>query len=185
MAIKDIETYRYIQNICLDEIKFTENQEIQIYCEIADIINVCKNHTETAKNKDIWNIPKGSKANKDLGKACRKLSIAAIWQMIKIMRNFDRNNIFDGPFGEINHNTMDKALWQKIENNTKTAVAERVGDLIDTAEQALFSSSYSKVKLDKTDCWQIGNEFAEVMGVKVPHPEKGKMMKNNPNNRYK
>lgn len=183
--IKDPETYNYIHNICIEEIKFTEAQEIQIYCEIAKIINICAEHTENATNEDIWNIPRGSKANKQLGKACRNLSIAAIWQMIKIMRNFDKNNIFDGPFGDVNHDTMDKSLWNTIENKTKTAVADRVGDLIDTPEEALFSSAYSKVKLDKTDCWQIGNEFAEVMGVKAPHPEKGKMVKNKPNNRYK
>jgi len=171
--IKDIKLYREIQNLDINSIQFSKKQKQQIVEELGLILDICKDWTynyQHQKPHDITNKHGGH--NNALGNACRNASIASLWTMINIMKHISDCGITEGDVGvQTNTDALQPNMWKKIESESKTTVAERIASYTDTEQEALFSASWKNKKVDKSLAWQLGNNFAEVMGVKYPNPE--------------
>ena len=163
MNLKD---YRIIQEFDISEYLPTPKQ----IREIQTILDIAKDWTQNYAEDTPWDI--SGAHNKAFGEACRNASIGAQWTMINAIRQIDKEMIEVGDEGfAANHDVIDHKLLNKVENISKQSVAERYASYIDTLEEALGSSAYKNKKVDKKECWHIGNQFAEVMGVKMPNPE--------------
>jgi len=174
--IRDLKLYQQLQNFNIKDFNPAFEQLIKITDDLHLICAICNDWTQSTSSDTPWVIEKGSEHNKELGNICRNTSIAGQWTMIQLMRDMYAMDIEEGYKNTAaNHSTMSPQLWRDIENLTKTVVAENVASFTMTIDEVLYSSAYKDKKIGAGPCWQIGNEFAEVMGVKVPHPDKGKM----------
>ena len=174
--IKDLKLYQELQNFDIKDFHPNFEQLNKITEDLQLICAICNDWTQSKTTDTPWDITKGSEHNKELGNICRNTSIAGQWVMIQLMKDIHANSIQEGYKNTLaNHSTMSPQLWRQIENLTKTVVAEGVASFTYTRDEVLYSSAYKDKKIGAGPCWQIGNEFAEVMGVKVPHPDKGKM----------
>lgn len=174
--IRDLKLYQQLQNFNIKDFNPAFEQLIKITDDLHLICAICNDWTQSTSSDTPWVIEKGSEHNKELGNICRNTSIAGQWTMIQLMRDMYAWDIEEGYKNTLaNHSTMSPQLWRDIENLTKTVVAENVASFTMTIDEVLYSSAYKDKKIGAGPCWQIGNEFAEVMGVKVPHPDKGKM----------
>lgn len=174
--IRDLKLYQQLQNFNIKDFNPEFKRLSKITEDLHLICAICNDWTQSTSSNTPWKIDKGTEHNKELGNICRNTSIAGQWTMIQLMRDMHANDIQEGYKNTLaNHSTMSPQLWRDIENLTKTVVAESVASFTMTIDEVLYSSAYKDKKIDAGPCWQIGNEFAEVMGVKVPDPDKGKM----------
>ena len=174
--ISDLTKFQAVMNLDLETVVLNAALDTKVKQDIQKILNIANDWTQSKTTDTPWDITKGSEHNKELGNICRNTSIAGQWVMIQLMKDIHANSIQEGYKNTLaNHSTMSPQLWRQIENLTKTVVAEGVASFTYTLDKALYSSAYKDKKIGAGPCWQIGNEFAEVMGVKVPHPDKGKM----------
>mgnify|MGYP003627829297 FL=1 len=172
--IKDITRYQEVMNLELQQIVLIgalDNNKVKQ--DLQNILNVANNWTQSKTTDTPWNVE--GTHNKDLGAACRSASVLSHWTMIHLIRHIVRNDVAIGYDGHpVQLTAYDNYTLLKHEQDSRESFAHVYSDdanyKLDFMDLLCNEAAVKRNKMNKVQTWHIGNQFAEVMGVKLPDP---------------
>lgn len=172
--ISDLTKFQAVMNLDLETVVLNAALNTKVKQDIQKILNIANDWTQSKTTDTPWNIE--GVHNKELGAACRSASVLSQWTMIHLIRHIVKTSEYEG---YADHHTQleayDPKMLLKIEQDSRESFAHVYSDDANYAEDFMDllcnEAAVKRNKMNKVQTWHIGNQFAEVMGVKAPDPE--------------
>ncbi len=179
--LQDIKKYQSVMNLELDTIVekgSLDNQQVKK--DLQRILDVCLDWTQSNTTDTPWDIE--GEHNKQLGAACRSASVLSQWTMIHMIRHIVKHNIAEGYMGyQTQLQAYDNKMLFKHETDSRESFAHVYASDKNYKEDFMDlltnEAAVKRNKMNKVQTWHIGNQFAEIMGVKAPDPEQVQLRK--------
>jgi hypothetical protein len=172
--ISDLTKYQAVMNLDLETVVLNAALDTKVKHDIQKILNIALAWTETNTSNTPWNIE--GVHNDLLGAACRSASVLSQWTMIHLIRHIVKTSEYEGYADHHTHlEAYDPKMLLKIEQDSRESFARIYADDANYKEDFMDllcnEAAVKRTKMNKVQTWHIGNQFAEVMGVKLPDPE--------------
>lgn len=179
--INDITKYQDVMNLELKtivEMGSLDNHKVKQ--DLQRILDVCLDWTQSKTTDTPHNIE--GQHNKDLGAACRSASVLSHWTMIHMIRHIVKHSIAEGYMGyQTQLQAYDNKMLLRHEGDSRESFAHVFSDdanyKLEFMDLLSNEAAVKRNKMNKQQTWHIGNQFAEIMGVKAPDPEQVQLRK--------